>query len=59
MSVLELFCCVDDLLMEITQGHPIRYQGFAPALADSEVIGSACLCSCNRLDKKFPIYGLT
>jgi len=29
---------VDDLLKEITQGQPIREKGFAPALADSEVL---------------------
>lgn len=36
--IIAVFCCVDDLLQEITQGRPIRAKGFAPALADSEVI---------------------
>ena len=33
-----VFCCVDDLLKEITQGEAIREKGFAPGLADSEVL---------------------
>jgi|SRR6478672_3564374 len=36
--IIAVFCCVDDLLEEVTQGQPIRQKGFAPALADSEVI---------------------
>lgn len=36
--IIAVFCCVDDLLKEITQGQAIRQRGFAPALADSEVI---------------------
>lgn len=36
--IIAFFCCVDDLLEEITQGHPIRAKGFAPALCDSEVM---------------------
>ena len=36
--IIAVFCCVDDLLEEITQGKPIRERGFAPALADSEII---------------------
>lgn len=36
--IIAVFCCVDDLLKEVTQGQPIREKGFAPALADSEVI---------------------
>jgi len=36
--IIAVFCCVDDLLEEITQGEPIRQKGFAPALTDSEVI---------------------
>ncbi len=36
--IIAVFCCVDDLLQEVTQEHPIRSKGFAPALADSEVL---------------------
>jgi hypothetical protein len=36
--IIAVFCCVDDLLKEITQGRPIRSKGFAPFLTDSEVI---------------------
>ena len=36
--ITAVFCCVDDFLKEITQGQPIREKGFAPALADSEVM---------------------
>ena len=36
--IIAVFCCVDDLLKEITQGKPIRRGGFAPALSDAEVM---------------------
>jgi hypothetical protein len=36
--IIAVFCCVDDLLKEITQNQPIRRKGFRPALADSEVL---------------------
>ena len=36
--IIAVFCCVDDLLPVVTQGHPIRQKGFAPALSDSEVM---------------------
>jgi hypothetical protein len=36
--IIAVFCCVDDLLKEITQNQPIRRKEFRPALADSEVL---------------------
>lgn len=36
--IIAVFCCVDDLLQQITHGQPIRLKGFMPALADSEVL---------------------
>ena len=36
--IIAVFCCIDDFLTEITQGHPIRQRGLAPSLTDSEVI---------------------
>ena len=36
--ITAVFCCVDDLLNEISQNQPMRTRGFAPALSDSEVI---------------------
>lgn len=36
--IIAVFCCVDDLLKEISQKHPIQRKGFMPALADSEVL---------------------
>jgi hypothetical protein len=36
--IIAVFCCVDDLLKEVTEGRRIRQKGFAPALSDSEVI---------------------
>lgn len=36
--IICVFCCVDDLLLEISQIYPPRSKGFAPALSDSEVI---------------------
>ncbi len=35
-SIRAVFCCVDDLLMEITQIDPTRHRRFASALAASE-----------------------
>lgn len=36
--IIAVFCCVDDLLLAITGGQPLRSKGFAPTLSDSEVI---------------------
>ncbi|MFM7449135.1 MAG: IS982 family transposase [Leptolyngbyaceae cyanobacterium] len=36
--IIAVFCCVDDLLLAITEGKPICTRGFAPTLSDSEVI---------------------
>ena len=37
-SIVTVFCNVDDLWQEITQGQRIRRRGFAPSLSDSEII---------------------
>lgn len=36
--IITVFCSVDDLWQEITQGQNIRRRGFAPSLSDSEII---------------------
>ncbi|MBD2287588.1 MAG: IS982 family transposase [Microcystis sp.] len=36
--IIAVFCCIDDLLIEITQTYPIKRRGFAPALSASEVL---------------------
>ena len=36
--IITVFCNVDDLWQEITQGQKIRLRGFAPSLSDSEII---------------------
>jgi Transposase DDE domain len=36
--IIAVFCCVDDLWHQVTQGQKIRKGGFAPSLSDSEVI---------------------
>ena len=36
--IITVFCNVDDLWQEITQGRKIRRRGFAPSLSDSEII---------------------
>jgi hypothetical protein len=36
--IIAVFCCVDDLWKELTQGKSIRRRGFQPALDDTEVI---------------------
>jgi Transposase DDE domain len=36
--IIAVFCCVDDVLVEITQIYPIKRRGFAPSLTESEVL---------------------
>lgn len=36
--IIAVFCCVDELLPEVSQGQPIRHGGFAPALSDAAVL---------------------
>ena len=36
--IITVFCNVDDLWQEMTNGQKIRNRGFAPSLSDSEVI---------------------
>lgn len=36
--IIAVFCCVDDVLIEITQIYPIKRRGFAPSLRESEVL---------------------
>lgn len=36
--IITVFCNVDDLWQEITQGQKIRRRGFAPSLSDREII---------------------
>jgi hypothetical protein len=47
---------VDDLLKEITQGQPIREKGFAPALADSEVITMEIVAEYQGIDADQAIW---
>jgi len=54
--IIAVFCCVDDLLGEITQGKPIRQKGFAPALADSEVITMEIVAEYQGIDTDQAIW---
>jgi hypothetical protein len=36
--IINVFCCVDDLLQEMSKIYSLRRKGFAPALSDSEII---------------------
>ncbi|MBD2527795.1 IS982 family transposase [Nostoc sp. FACHB-133] len=36
--IIAVFCCVDDLLVEITEVYPVIRRGFAPSLSASEVM---------------------
>jgi len=54
--IIAVFCCVDDLLEEITQGKPIREKGFAPALADSEVITMEIVAEYQGIDADQAIW---
>lgn len=54
--IIAVFCCVDDLLEEITQGQPIRAKGFAPALSDSEVITMEIVAEYQGIDADQAIW---
>ena len=49
--IIAVFCCVDDVLIEITQIYPIKRRGFAPSLRESEVLTMEIVvttCNTNR-----------
>jgi hypothetical protein len=54
--IIAVFCCVDDLLQEMTQGQAIRQKGFAPALADSEVITMEVVAESQGIDADQAIW---
>ena len=54
--IIAVFCCVDDLLQEMTQGQAIRQKGFAPALADSEVITMELVAEYQGIDADQAIW---
>ena len=54
--ITAVFCCVDDLLKGITQGQPIREKGFAPALADSEVMPMEIVAEYQGIDADQAIW---
>lgn len=54
--IIAVFCCVDDLLKELTQGQPIRQRGFAPALADSEVLTMEIVAEFQGIDSDQAIW---
>ena len=54
--IIAVFCCVDDLLREMTQAHPLRQKGFAPALTDSEVIAMEIVAEYQGIDTDQAIW---
>lgn len=54
--IIAVFCCVDDLLKEVTQGQRIRQKGFAPALSDSEVITMEIVAEYQGIDADQAIW---
>ena len=48
--IIAVFCCVDDLWNQISQGQKIRRRGFAPSLSDSEVITMEIVGEFLRID---------
>lgn len=54
--IIAVFCCVDDLFKEITQGRPIRSRGFAPSLTDSEVITMEIVAEYQGIDADQAIW---
>lgn len=53
---IAVFCCVDDLLKEMTQGQPIRARGFAPALSDAEVLTMEIVAEYQGMDASLAIW---
>lgn len=54
--IIAVFCCVDDLLEEMTQAQPIRPKGFSPALTDSEVITMEIVAEYQGIDADQAIW---
>lgn len=54
--IIAVFCCVDDLLQEVSQAQAIRQKGFAPALADSEVITMELVAEYQGIDADQAIW---
>ncbi len=54
--IIAVFCCVDDLLKEMTQGQPIRARGFAPALSDAEVLTMEIVAEYQGMDADQAIW---
>jgi hypothetical protein len=54
--IIAVFCCVDDLLLEISQIYPLNRRGFAPQLADSEVITMEIVAEYQGLDADKAIW---
>ena len=54
--ITAVFCCVDDLLGEISQSQPIRDRGFAPALSDSELISMEIVAEFLGIDANQSIW---
>lgn len=54
--IIAVFCCIDDLLQELTQGQRIRQKGFAPALADSEVLTMEIVAEYQGIDNDQAIW---
>ena len=48
--IIAVFCCVEDLWAEITQGQRIRAKGFAPALSDTEVLTMEIVAEYQNID---------
>jgi hypothetical protein len=48
--IIAVFCCVEDLWAEITQGQRIRAKGFAPALSDTEVLTMEIVAESQNID---------
>ena len=48
--IITVFCCVDDLWNQVTQGRTVRQRGFSPSLSDSEVITMEIVGEFLRID---------
>jgi Transposase DDE domain len=54
--IIAVYCCVDDLLREISEDYPLKRRGFAPQLADSEVMTMEIVAEYQGLDADKAIW---
>jgi len=54
--IIAVFCCIESLLQEVQHAYPGRQRGFAPRLADSEVLSMETVGECLGIDAEKQIW---